>query len=75
MNSLPCKKKLFLSWLKTRVGRILLQFGAEDSIRNTQSGHKSLEESYDAVVIANHEALTKLLDQVSSPVVYSFMSR
>ncbi|XP_003245407.1 uncharacterized protein LOC100571586 [Acyrthosiphon pisum] len=41
-------------------------FGAEDSIRNTQPGHKSLEESYDAVVIANHEALTKLLDQATS---------
>ncbi|CAH1722268.1 unnamed protein product [Aphis gossypii] len=42
-------------------------FGAEDSIRNTQpTGHKSLEESYDAVVIANHEALTKLLDQATS---------
>ncbi|VVC35387.1 Hypothetical protein CINCED_3A024933 [Cinara cedri] len=41
-------------------------FGAEDSIRNTRPGHnKSLEESYDAVVIANHEALTKLLDQAT----------
>lgn len=66
MIPLSCKKKLSLTWFKTRVGRVLLQFGAEDSIRNTQSGHKSLEESYDAVVIANHEALTKLLGQVSS---------
>ncbi|XP_050543394.1 uncharacterized protein LOC126906693 [Daktulosphaira vitifoliae] len=41
-------------------------FGIEDSVRNIQTkNHKSLEKSYDAVVIANHEALSKLLDQAS----------
>lgn len=56
---MQCTKTIFFS-----------QFGAEDSIRTTQPGHKSLEESYDAVVIANHEALTKLLDQVT--IIYTY---